>query len=532
MTQLDDITVRVLAEDLASKVLEQVRKEMERTGNEGKKTAGGLDILGASFKSLAIAAAGFLTVSSVVEFFKSSAQEAISAERANARFETTLRDVAGATEEEILQLRELATELQRTTTFTDDEIVSAQALLATYKLTPAEIERVTPALLDMAAAMERSTGQAPGLEKVAKLFGEQVEQAGQLAPVLADIQTRYKGIAEATGKTTAGQLSILNNEWNDMKEDIGKELLPVLLEFGRTILENKDDIKELATTLIDLADALLPLVQIFGPVINSLADMSRANKLLQEDLEENGRTLDNFMDSFLLAIPVINLFAADMMVAADAASKPITPEVDQSRVKKLEALGETVRSIAQALEDLDQRFLANSGDQTSQRLALLKNELEQLGPGQKLNVDESLQNTLQFDTLQQTQDFLRQQGVQQQGGVDREVGLASVEFAERQRDLTNEQIDLTGQLRAAREEGEAIVREHTALLQTAATATAAEKESVNASFEFIKTEGPLVNEVLRTGADAYERRADAAEREADALERTLEAAEALSELQA
>ncbi len=193
---------------------------------------------------------------------------AADAEVVNKRFETVLKNVSKATNEQIDALREQQKALMQTTRFDDDAIASAQAFLGTFNLTSDSIKSLTPHLLDMAAGVRTATGETmnleqasnmlgksiangslsmlqrvgvtiPGVTKEAqKLFEKQFELATQqerVAMLAKVMDGNFKGLAVAEGQTLAGQTDILKHSFDDLVKLVGVQLIPMLTQLTGTV---------------------------------------------------------------------------------------------------------------------------------------------------------------------------------------------------------------------------------------------------------------------------------------------------------
>lgn len=177
-------------------------------------------------------------------------------EKAVARLTNVMRGVNGATDEQIQSLQDFASELQKVTTFGDEQIISAQAMLGTFQLNTEQIKQLTPRILDMGSAMEKSTGAGTDLESITiaigkamtsgigslSRYGVVIKEADKNAFELADKQEKlniitsaldanFKGIAEGSAKTFSGRLDQLQNNFGDLKEQIGKAFLVLTNDF-------------------------------------------------------------------------------------------------------------------------------------------------------------------------------------------------------------------------------------------------------------------------------------------------------------
>jgi len=182
---------------------------------------------------------------------------------AETRLRASLRNVATASADGADKLMQLAAALQQTTTFGDEQIISAQAMLATFQLNEDAIAALTPRMLDMATAMgtggeglttialqlgKAFTGQVGALSR----SGVLIDKAGlaisrtqgptaEFAFLVKELDKNFKGLAAELGDTTIGKIDQLKNEISDVNEELGKVSLPVqvfALEIKKSIIES------------------------------------------------------------------------------------------------------------------------------------------------------------------------------------------------------------------------------------------------------------------------------------------------------
>ena len=187
------------------------------------------------------------TIFGVVRGFAALTRAASIQEQAEARLENNLRKVVGARREEIEALKQQAAELQKTTRFGDEQTISAQALLATFRLTSSQIRQLTPRLQDMAEGLSKASGAQVDLETAATAVGKALTSGigalSRYGVTLTDAQKEtfklgdrqekvkvlvealdgnFKGLAETIGDTFAGKVAKASNSAGDFLERIGK----------------------------------------------------------------------------------------------------------------------------------------------------------------------------------------------------------------------------------------------------------------------------------------------------------------------
>ncbi len=212
--------------------------------------------LKSSLSELAGVAATAFGVYAGIEFLKSSAEGFMEAEEASAQLNATLastKHAAGLSRE---ALDEQATALSKMTKFDDDAITKMQSLLLTFtNIKDTVFQEATPAILDLATKMggdlqgaSIQVGKAlndpikgiTALTRVGVSFTEQQKEqikkmvemgnvAGAQRMILKELNTEFGGSAKAAGETMGGQLQILKNEFDNLKESIGEMIMKGLI---------------------------------------------------------------------------------------------------------------------------------------------------------------------------------------------------------------------------------------------------------------------------------------------------------------
>lgn len=215
--------------------------------------------------------------------------EAQKEEKAVAKLVQQLKNHGEATQGNIDALTGLASALQRTTQFGDEQIIAGQAMLASFNLTTQQIKELTPHLLNLAIMTENTTGQQADLASVAKMVGVALGgQAGRLVQmgiaiteaqkktlalanadekinILMEIfQENAGGLAEATGKTLAGSLSKAKNAMSDLAEELGFLLEPVIVNACAAIVDKMSEWKEAVRSLTPEQKKLITQIVFLG----------------------------------------------------------------------------------------------------------------------------------------------------------------------------------------------------------------------------------------------------------------------------
>src|SRR5260221_250811 len=161
-------------------------------------------------------------------------------------------DASGMTAQAVL---DLATKYSHLTKFSDDTVQSASNMLLTFTNIGKNVfPQATKTVLDMSQALGQDTknsaiqlGKAlndpltgiTALQRVGVTFTQgqkdsikAMMQHGDVASaqgvILKELQKEFGGSAEAAGKTFPGQLKILGQNFDDLKQNIGDAVMPVL----------------------------------------------------------------------------------------------------------------------------------------------------------------------------------------------------------------------------------------------------------------------------------------------------------------
>lgn len=155
------------------------------------------------FAYFAIAGAVAGAVRGIAKFAKAASDQ----ENAERRLETAIRNGTGATDEQIQKLKEQAKARQRVTRFGDEQTLSAQAQLATFKLNAEQIADLTPRVQDLAESQRRLGRENVDLESSAQLIGKALSgNAGELSRygvILTDAQRETIRLGNANERVAA-----------------------------------------------------------------------------------------------------------------------------------------------------------------------------------------------------------------------------------------------------------------------------------------------------------------------------------------
>jgi len=283
------------------KEFEKVNKSVDKMGSGVAKTMGNTSAtIGKQFQSInndinKMAIASGAVFAGVTLAVKGFISDFIEADEITQQLENSFKNLGPAAGISIKDIDKLAGEVQSYSKFSDTAVKKSASLLLTFQnLSGKTVLRATEAVTDMAAALGKdltSAAQmvgkaledpAEGLSRLGiagiKFSGEQerviknLVETGNVAEaqniVLAELEKRFNGAAEATGKG-AGAWAILKNTIGELSEEIGKNLSEQLESIVKWlqglvtwVKENDGAIKIFSTGLIALGKAALVFLTI------------------------------------------------------------------------------------------------------------------------------------------------------------------------------------------------------------------------------------------------------------------------------
>ena len=281
------------AETMRAK-LAGIGAEMRNLGSSGTLAAKAVAGVVGAFAAMR-GAAGFQ------RFLGAAVKDAMLADEVMSRLRTSLKDQAEGADVAAAALAKLSAELQKKSRFGDEAIANSMAQLAQYKMTRKEIEETIPRILDMAEGYRRVTGQTLTLEDASKLMGRsfagevtalkrygiiideaEYKSKGYLA-VLEEIDKRYKGQAQASLKTFAGELDALNNSWSDFRQTVGESLGVALRPMLRLMTGATDMITKLSDATKGTVGFVIGLGAAALGLIASLTMLKMAIRIIREE---------------------------------------------------------------------------------------------------------------------------------------------------------------------------------------------------------------------------------------------------------
>lgn len=330
------VTDSVMKSDTAVKKFEKdATQAYNKAGTSAKGFSSGVQGVKQSFNTLGptIASVGAqlgiaFSVQKVIEFGKASAQAYLDAEKNAQLLLFALKGNSTAQQ----RLLDQASQLQNTTVFDDDSIIQAQTFLATNGRNEAQIRKIIDAAVELStvtgvdlqsAVMQLDAtyeGSAGRLGKLDSAFKDLTVSQLQNGAAVDLIIEKYKGQAEAMGDTNAGKVAKLKNQFGELQEKIGKEMLPAIKAYADALesLNNGDFnsfLETLNRNITDQTDGIFSFAERLGLVsskfVDGLTDMEKAQlkiinateaeiSVLRKEQEQQGLNTAEF-DKFVKA---------------------------------------------------------------------------------------------------------------------------------------------------------------------------------------------------------------------------------------
>jgi hypothetical protein len=270
------------------------------------------------FAYFAVAGAVFGMVRAVGGWVSAANQQ----EQAEARLEQAIQNGRGATDEQIDSLKDLARERQRVTRFGDEATISAQAQLATFRLTAEQIAELTPRVQDLAEGNRRMGRTNVDLERTAQLVGRAMtgnigalsrygiqlteterqtlrfgSETEKLAAIAGAIDRSFGGMAEALTPFELASRRAENNV-GDFREQLGAfitqstAVTDAVDAIGNAFSRMSDRISEGGGTINRVLGGIVASLRVLGNTADIIfqAIMAGANRL-QRGIMTTGRNI-------------------------------------------------------------------------------------------------------------------------------------------------------------------------------------------------------------------------------------------------
>lgn len=282
--------------DAAVKSIEDAEKKIKNV-SDGFKTAG--------IALTAFAAGGVILIRDLVKSI--SAQELAEAKLSNA-----LKQVGIYTEQVNKQYLEYANNLQKTTKYSDDAVIAAESLLTQLGVMPDMMNEALKATTNLSSALgmdlqsaatlvgKAAAGQVQMFSRYGVVLDDTKVKSEGLSYVLGEINKKFGGAAVAEANTFTGQIERLINQIDDLKEILGKELLPTISKFI-------SGISQLVTWFSNLSPALITFIAQFGMISTAVAGVLGVVSLVVATLPKLAIGINTVTAALKLSGPAITM---------------------------------------------------------------------------------------------------------------------------------------------------------------------------------------------------------------------------------
>lgn len=197
-----------------------------------------VDALTGVMKQLGVTVSAGAAIYGIVSFAKSSVEAFAEQERAARRLQGAMQSLGSYSEAAFQDQLAFSQEMQRASTYTDEEVLSVQTLLTTYGLYGDKLKQTTQAVMDLSArkgidlhaatvmlgkAFDGETGR---LAQLGIHFTDTGSRARNFAQIMGEVNRVAGGAAAQELETYSGKVKNLGNRFGELKESIGRELMP------------------------------------------------------------------------------------------------------------------------------------------------------------------------------------------------------------------------------------------------------------------------------------------------------------------
>lgn len=298
----NSVTIRTTAPGAkdAAKDVKGLADAYKRLGQEGISTSDKMRILGGGMT----AAGRQMTMGVTLPILAAGGAAiklAVDAEETEARLTSAFQSMGASSWTSLEALRTKAEELMSRTTFDDEAIKDAQAVMLTFgNVTGSAFDQGVESALNLSealgtdlqsatimigkalndpvggiTAMTRAGIQFTDEQKnMIRTMVETGDTAGAQTIILGELERQFGGTAEAMAGTASGQMKQAMNELSEVGEDIGRILLPILRDAAGHIRNLADifqnlspEVKNAIVTFAGLAAALGPALLIGGKLV-------------------------------------------------------------------------------------------------------------------------------------------------------------------------------------------------------------------------------------------------------------------------
>jgi hypothetical protein len=278
----------------------QATKDVKKFGDDASNMAKQVSGAFSALKAAAAAAVAVFAGKQVLDFFNSGIEAAIAQEQAMALLGQQLKATGEFSTQALEQFASFADEMEKTTQFGDDLVISQLAVAKAMGLSNEQSKELIKAASELSAVTGDSlatsveqlgktydgvTGKSPVLREALAGISKEALQAGK---GIKAVQDALGGSAAAQIETYAGALKQAENAYGNFQESIGKIIIenPTLIEAIKGVTEifslletavndNSEEISKFVTTSVQIfLFSLTKMVEGTGLAIKSFQILS------------------------------------------------------------------------------------------------------------------------------------------------------------------------------------------------------------------------------------------------------------------
>jgi len=357
------LTLKLLADiDNFTKNINQADNEVTTFGDKITKFG---KMAGAAFLAAgaaAVAYAGKLAIDGV--------KSAIADEQAQAKLATTLKNVTGATDDQVASTEAYIQAQQFAFGLTDDQLRPSLERLVRATKDATKAQELQKVAIDVAA------GSGKDLEAVSNALGKAYEgntgalgrlgiglSAAQLKTmsmdeITAKLASTFKDQASIQADTWAGKMARLNQVVTEGKETVGVFILNAITPLVDTIVTRV--VPAIQDFTSNIGEKLQPVINVFQPILEGL---TKAFNYIRDSLKENNDELQPFYNLIRnIASFIVKYLGPALGETLGAAFKVvgviISTVIDQfaSFVSKIQSIYDTIKSIINFIKGAGSKF--------------------------------------------------------------------------------------------------------------------------------------------------------------------------------
>lgn len=329
------IGVLLSLKDQFTTPLQNATKNVKTMDRELKKAGNSIKAFGNKVKNSVktLAKWGAVGLGAFTAFATVFAKQSIDAAKVQLKvekmLETTMKRTSNASKEQIQAIKDEASALQNVGIIGDEVALAGANQLAIYGLKSEEIKKLMPNINDMIAKEKGFNGTQEDAVAMAEVIGKAMEgktkgllkygvaltaseekmfkamkKEDRLEFIRNKLNKAIGGTNEALRQTDEGKIVAMNNAWGDMKEELGKKLIPYIAQFSAWF-ETK--IPLIQSLILGIADKIQELITKASPYIDKLKEIF-------------GRILEKVKPAIFEAWDILKSFVAS---AIDIAQKII-----------------------------------------------------------------------------------------------------------------------------------------------------------------------------------------------------------------